>query len=174
MKRIFAAVAMTMMVCASAAWADKPEQFPMSYSEYGNPLFDCGDFLILQDVRVEGYQRHYFNNDGSLNRILYHVAFRDSVYYNSNDPSYWLPGTAEHQSQWLYFENGVPVSYSPNGPLARVILPGYGPVALMTGTWVYDITLGEMVFMPNPRTREVWDGLAYGGELEAFCAALRP
>ncbi|MFN2201970.1 MAG: hypothetical protein ACK2UO_12235 [Caldilineaceae bacterium] len=166
MKPIISMCAIAAMTCSVAAWADKPVEYPISYSAYANPLFECGDFQILFDTRVEGYERHYFNNDGSLNRILYHVAFRDTVYYNSNDPTYWLPGTAEHQQQWLYFENGVPVLYSPAGPIVRVILPGYGPVALWTGTWVYDITLGELVFNSHPRN--------FTFESDAFCAALRP
>jgi len=171
MKRIIAAFAIAGMVCGSAAWADKPVQYP-GWTDIvtGAPLADCGDFWILVDFRGEvKYERHYFNNDGSINRIFWPVWWHDSIYYNSNDPSYWVAGTAEHQQQWLYFKDGVPVAYSPNGPMIHVNIPGYGPVALVTGTWEFDLTLGRVTFMSNPHN---W--VLETGEFDAFCAALRP
>ena len=175
MKRIIAAFAIAMMVWGSAAWADKPFDYPPRDNEIyvGVPTVDCGDFWILNDFNASVYQRAYFNNDGSINRMFWRVYWRDSVYYNSNDPSYWLPGISEHQQQWLYFEDGAPVRYSPNGPAGHVNLPGYGPVILYTGTWIYDLTLGEVDFIANPHTAS-WLNGDNAEEMDAFCAALRP
>ena len=169
MKTIVSMCAIAAMTFSVAAWADKPEQTPMSWTEVGSPAFDCGDFFILYDLRLDGYERDYFNSDGSISRILFHFAFRDTVYYNSNDPSYWLAGTAEHQNQWVYFKDGAPVLYAPVGPILRVIVPGYGPVAMATGRWIYDIATQELVFNSNPHNGEF-----HYGDMDAFCAALRP
>jgi hypothetical protein len=175
MKPIISMCAIAAMTCSVSAWADKPEQVPpqddLIYT--GVPFHDCGDFWILNDFNGSVYQRIYFNNDGSINRMFWRVYWRDSVYYNSDDPSYWLPAISEHQLQWLYFKDGVPVLYSPNGPQVHVNVPGYGPVGLWTGTWEYDLTLGEFVFVANPHTASSFNG-NNAEDLDAFCAALRP
>ena len=175
MKPIISMCAIAAMTCSVAAWADKPMEYPgWSETVTGVPTADCGDFMILNDFRAEiTFERHYFNNDGSINRMFWRVYWRDSVYYNSNDPSYWLPGISEHQQQWLYFKDEVPVLYSPNGPAQHVNVPGYGPVALIAGTYEFDATLGELVFIANPHTANLFNG-DNAEDMDAFCAALRP
>ena len=174
MKTISTVCAIAAMTCSVAAWADKPVEYP-GWTEIVTGAFvaDCGDFFILNDFRGEiMFERHYFNYDGSVNRMFWRVYWRDSVCYNSNDPSYWLPGISEHEQQWLYFKDGVPVEYSPNGHAGHVNAPGYGPVVFWAGTFVLDLTLGELVFVANPNHSLVSEH--NGDDTDAFCAALRP
>lgn len=168
MKRIIAAFAMAMVVCGSAAWANKPVEYPLAEKVTGFLVTDCGDFLVLLDYRVEGYERHYFNSDGSLNRIFVNWDFPDGIYYNADNPSYWLEGTAEHSQAWTHFdENGDPINYVYVGPSFRVIVPGYGVVFLTTGRGIWDYSAGKLTFLAGPQMSET-------GESEALCAALRP
>jgi hypothetical protein len=168
MKPIISMCAIAAMTCSVAAWADKPEQYPIAYQVTGFLVADCGDFLVLQDYGVEGYERHYFNKDGSLNRIFSNLDFPDGIYYNANDPSYWLAGTAEHTQSWLHFdENGDPINYVESGPAFRIIVPGYGAVFIGTGHAIYDANAGQWTFLAGPR-----DFLR--GNFDALCAALRP
>ena len=157
------------MACASAAWADKPEQYPMeSFQVTGELVGDCGDFLVLSDYRVEETERRYFNSDGTLNRIMFDMEFPDGIYYNSNDPSYWLPGKAEHRQVWYHFKDGVAYDAVVVGPTYRVVAPGYGVVLIDTGRFVFDLTLGEITFSAGPHD------VIISGDFDAICAALRP
>ena len=170
MKRIITASAIAMMVCGSAAWADKPVVYPVSDQVTGALLADCGDFLILTDYRIEGYQRHYFNSDGSLNRIFYNLDFPDGIYYNASDPSYWLAGTGEHSQSWQHFdENGDPVNFMYSGVEIKVTVPGYGVVFTQAGhmKWEFNGGVWQPVLFAGP--------LDYArGDFDAICAALRP
>jgi hypothetical protein len=156
------------MLCGTAAWADRPEQAlfePIQVT--GEVVIDCDDFLVLYDGRLEGFERHYLNSDGSLNKILYETRWRDGVYCNSNDPSYWLPGISERNRQWWHFKDGVPTVATGTGAPIRVVAPGYGRVAFQLGVWKFDFALGDFVFEAGPR--DLADG-----DIDALCAALRP
>jgi hypothetical protein len=168
MKPIISMCAIAAMTCSVAAWAVPPEQYPIvPFQVTGDPITDCGDFLVLADYRGEVYQRDYFNNDGTLKRIFYSFNFSDQVFYNSNDPSYWLPGDRGHSQVWYHFQDGVPVSAAQNGPQIKVTIPGYGAVLLEGGRLVYDIALGEFVLVAG--RHDLFNGIT-----DAFCAALRP
>ena len=156
------------MVCGAAAWAGKPEQFPFGpFFNTQEEVTDCGDFRVLTDYTVVGYNRSYLNKDGSLDRQFTNVDFLDSIYYNSNRPSYWLPGTAEHAQQWLHFdEDGTAIDVVFSGSPTRVILPGYGSVFMGVGRIKFDLVTGEVTFTGR------FDQLT--GNNDALCAALRP
>jgi hypothetical protein len=170
MKPIISMCAIAAMTCSVAAWADKPIEYPISFQVTGAPLTDCGDFLILQDYRVEGYERQYFNKDGSLNKIFRNLAFPDGVYYNANDPSYWLPGHGEQSQIWFHFdENGDLINYVYAGVELKVTVPGYGVVITQAGhmVWEFNGAAWEPKLLAGR--------LDYArGEFDAFCAALRP
>jgi len=91
------------MLCGAAAWAGKPEQFPYGPLKVtGEKAADCGDFLVLTDYSAGGYLRLYLAKGGWIERLLIDLDVPQSSYYNSEDPSYWLPGTAEHIQQWCH------------------------------------------------------------------------
>ena len=168
MKRTALVCGIAAILCGAAAWADRPEQIPFEPIQVtGELLTDCGDFLVLVDYRLEGFERRYLNSDGSLNKILFEYRFPDSIYYNSNDPSYWLPGIGERNRQWWRFKDGVPTVALGTGAPIRVVAPGFGRVLFQLGVWKYDFTVGDFVFEAGPR--DLGDG-----DIDAFCAALRP
>ena len=174
MKPIISICAIAAMTCSVATWADRSTQSPISEQVTGQWVTDCGDFLVLEDYRIEGFQRSYFREDGSLSRVFGHVSYPDSVFYNAADPSYWVPGKPTTNSNWVYFdESGNPISQARMGASLRIILPGYGPVYVDVGRWVFDTTLGEFVFMAGQHDH--FEGLLQGQqETDALCAALRP
>jgi hypothetical protein len=168
MKTRVMALSALAMLCGAAAWADKPERTPFGpFFNSAEEVTDCGDFRVLTDYTVSGYNRLYLNKDGSLDRIFTSVDFIDGIYYNSNDPSYWLPGTAEHAQQWLEFDDDetlIDIVFS--GSPTRVIVPGYGSVFMGVGRIKFDVVNGEVSFTGQ------FDQLT--GNNEAICAALRP
>ena len=155
----------------TVAWADKPEQKLFDPIEVtGEILLDCGDFLVKADYRVEGFVRFYYRKDGSLSRLFMHLNLPYSIYYNADHPSYWLPGKAEGQRSWDDFdETGNWIGQTRTGATIRVIAPGYGPVFIDVGRWVYDATLDEFTFMAG---KHDWFGEQV--QSDAICAALRP
>jgi hypothetical protein len=168
MKTWTMALSVLAMLCSVAAWADKPERSPFGpFFNTQEEVTDCGDFRVLTDYTVVGYNRFYLNKDGSLDRLFTNVDFLDGIYYNSNEPSYWLPGTAEHAQQWLHFdddETAIDVIFS--GSPTRVILPGSGSVFMGVGRIKFDLVTGEVTFTGR------FDQLT--GNNDALCAALRP
>jgi len=172
MKRITAALAIATMVCGSAAWADKPVQYPVGPDQVtGFFVADCGDFFVLSDFRSEGYARDHFNSDGSLNRTFFNLQYPDGIYYNANDPSYWLAGKAEHTQQWMYFQNGMATKFVEVGPVFKVTVPGYGVVFHATGRkiWEYNQDLGQWENTWGAGPSDYLEGNS-----DALCAALRP
>ena len=156
------------MVCGAAAWAGKPEQFPAWSSQIvGEEVANCGDFLVLTDYTVDAKGRAYFNKDGSINRLFFDFDVPQSIYYNSGDASYWLPGTGEHIQQWFHFgEDESLTDIVTIGVAVRVILPGYGPVLMGIGRFKRDLITGESTF--NGQFDQ------FNGNIDAICAALRP
>jgi hypothetical protein len=88
-----------------------------------------------------------------------------SIYYNSDEPSYGLPGTAEHIQQQLHVAEGDALTdIVITGAPVRVILPGYSPVLMGVGRLKLDLSTGELTFTSQ------FDQL--DGNLDAVCAAL--
>ena len=170
MKTKIIALSALAMLCGAAAWAGKPEQFPFGpFPVTGEEVTDCGDFHVLMDYTFAGVNRFYFNPDGSLNRLLITAVVPESIYYNSNEPSYRrLPGTAEHLQQWYHFdEDETLIDMVATGAPSRVILPGYGPVFMGVGRVKFDFVTGEIEFMAGQFDQ-------FTGNNDAICAALRP
>jgi hypothetical protein len=168
MKTRMVALGALAMMCGVTAWAGKPETYPYGPRQViGEEVANCGDFLVLTDYSIEGFARFYLNKDGSF-RLLLNLVAPESIYYNSEDPSYWLPGTAENISQWYYFNaNDEAIYWVTTGAPFRVILPGYGPVFMNVGRVKLDIATQEFTFIAGQ-----FDNL--NGNLDAICAALRP
>ena len=134
----------------------------------GEEVANCGDFLVLTDYSVDASGRAYFNKDGLLNRLFFDFDVPQSIYYNSADPSYWLPGNAEHIQQWIHFnETEEATDAVTTGVAVKVILPGYRPVLMGVGRLKLDFTAGEFTFLAGQFDQ-------FAGNLDAICAALRP
>lgn len=157
------------MMCSVAAWANKPEQLQSWSSQaFGEEVANCGDFLVLTDYSIDASGRAYFNKNGSLNRLYFDFDVTQSIYYNSEEPSYWLPGSSEHIQQWIRFnENEDATNLVTTGVAAKVILPGYGPVLMGVGRLKLDFAAGEFTFMAGQFDQ-------FAGNLDPICAALRP
>jgi hypothetical protein len=166
MKTVMMALGALAITCSVAAWAGKPERIPIAGGATGELVTDCGDFELLTDYQAEGYVLNYFNRDGSLDKVFVNVDFVGGIYYNADDPSYWLPGVAEHAQRWYYMKDGG-MQWVEIGSPFRVILPGHGPVLMGVGRLVHDLTTGAITFMAGR-----WD--PYVGNFDAICAALRP
>ena len=166
MKRIIATLAIAMMMCGGAAWAVPPERLPiMVFEGTGSPFADCGDFFILNDYKVSLEIIQYFNADGSLNREFYKFRPSYDVYFNSQDPSYWLSSTLDPIQRWLYFRNGEPYWATASNNFT-ITAPGYGVVMQLHHRLRMDWTTGEVVFEKGPN--DLW-----AGNFDAICAALR-
>jgi len=168
MKKKMVALSALAMLYGVGAWAGKPEQLPAWSSQViGEEVANCGDFLVLSDYTVDAKGRAYLNKDGSLSRLFFDFDVPQSIYYNSEDASYWLPGTAEHIQQWFHFAEGEALTHIVTiGAAVRVILPGYGPVLMGIGRLKLDVSTGELTFTGQ------FD--QFNGNLDAICAALRP
>ena len=142
MKRIFAALAIAMMVCGSAAWADSArpvvEEFDQQFFDF--PLIDCNayglDFWILADATFHFKQTSFLDRDGNLLRIRVHWKLVDGAYKNSLDTSKQLslePGWGANQ--WIDVNTGQVVQ---TGAYTRVVVPGRGALFFSAGRLVFE------------------------------------
>lgn len=168
MKLINAAFAIAALICGTTAWAVTPVRVPLeSFQVVGEEFTDCGDFKVLDDWGYEGEEITYFNEDGSINRIMYKLRFPGGIYYNSNQPSYWLSGNAEHATRWLYFKDGEPTTATAVNHSIFVTAPGYGVVFKTASRLEIDWVTGEITFQAGTDDYQA-------GNFDALCAALRP
>ena len=163
-KRWVTATAVASLVLTAAANAAKPVKVdfePFFYSGY--EIADCGSFKVMWDGWIDTTSWTFFNNQGEVVRTSSWVRFSDTVFYNSNDPSYYLTGGPSeieidrfNGNYWIV--EGIPVN---------VTVPGYGVIWHWPGRMIRDLTTGEIVFQAGPPTKNMSD-------VSALCAALSP
>jgi hypothetical protein len=165
MKSIIYACAMAGSLFGLAAQAVPPQSLPdITLGETGAVFGDCGDFFVLTDYEINVQVVQYFNPDRSLKREFFKFRPNYQIFYNSEEPSFWLASNSDPQQRWLRYENDVPVWTAASNNFT-VTAPGYGAVLQLHQRLTINFVTGE-VSMKGPDDFST-------GNFDAFCAALR-
>lgn len=167
-KLIVGLLAMSALSVASVALAVPPgRQTVGPTTVVGQPIGNCGDFIILADYTVVVDWTVFFDNEGVPIRATRKafVVNGTSLVYNSEDPSYWLAGgPGERELVTFDLVNGTETI---TGPSWKVTVPGYGNVFLNTGRIVFQLDPFAVLFYAGQVDY-------YAQDVEALCHVLRP
>jgi len=165
MKLLTLTCAIAATLFSLTASATPPQNLPdMTLGETGAPVLDCGDFFVLTDYEINIEIVQYFNRDGSLKSEFFKFRPSYQIFYNSEDPSFWLATNSDPQQRWMRYDNDAPVWAGASNNFT-VTAPGYGVVLQMHQRLTINFVTGE-IFMKGP------DDISTGN-FDAFCAALR-
>ena len=161
---MFTVAVLAFMSAANAA--GKPDTLrlgPLHFTD--QPVADCGDFDVLVDYTLDALLTFYYDRDGNDWRFTRKLFLENgnSIFYNSNDPSYWLPG-APGQREIDTFKLDRTMTMTAN--IFRVMLPGHGAIFLTAGRIIIN-EYREVIFQAG--RSDYWNE-----DYDALCAALRP
>lgn len=162
---MFGIAALTIMSAANAVPPGRSTLGPLTL--VGIPVGNCGDFNILTDYTVHSEFTLFYDNEGTPIRLTRKVFVENgtSIYYNSNDPSYWLAGgPGERELNQFDLTTGIVAT---TGVSYKVVLPGSGVIFINAGRIVMNVATREIYFEAG---QTQW----YDGDFEALCSALRP
>lgn len=112
-------------LCASAA---KPDQNRFSMFFPADPLVDCGEFLIVDDVAIDVVLKDFADKDQNWVRSSADYFFDDDL-YNANFPD-GIHLTGKASVHWQEHDDG---SYQNTGVRIGITIPGYGPLFFDAG-----------------------------------------
>ena len=161
---VLAAIAVTAMVAAPAAFADQPVKITEEFTTDG-VLADCGDFEagLTEDGILTTKE---FYKKGELDRIQFHLSI-DGTVYNSAEPEKSL-STVAHYNFLTYVED-LFVVWTQHGLFYRIDLPQGGHALIDAGTFIVEIVDDEPVVLwqSGPHPFDFAEG-----NFEAVCEAL--
>lgn len=141
------------------AAAAKPDQAKFSMYFPADPLINCGDFWILDDVAIDVALKDFFDKDGNWVRSSADYFFDDDL-YNENFPD-GIHLTGKASVHWQWYDDG---SFRNTGVRAGITVPGYGPLLFDTGHFGQD---SDGVFYVHGNNQD-WTSL----EIDAICEYL--
>ena len=126
------AVSGMMLLSTGVVHADKPFVEEFEFTDNGQPVGDCGDFLILAEGSGTGKLTTYFDRNGDPSRLLFQGRYRGTLtnsvtgFQLTDDPSVaniFVDLTTDTQTNVGTFYN--------------ITLPGQGVVLFETGRIVF-------------------------------------
>lgn len=120
-------------------------------------------FDVLMDWTGEFRHSRRYDKDGNLAQEAWVYRYSDGSLYNSAHPEVSLSsGPGETQIFNFFYDKGYFVSA---GPVARVVVPGLGPIYVDIG--MVKIDLATFTITHEGGTHQFWEG-----DLTGLCAAL--
>ena len=99
-KLVFILLTLCLIVPLTAS-AAKPLSGGWSDFFEADPLIDCGDFLILDDVLVDASWREFYDKDGNFVRASERYTFDDDLYHEDFPDGIHLYGKALGNHQYF-------------------------------------------------------------------------
>jgi hypothetical protein len=128
------------------------------------PLFDCGDFLIMENSRFTGHSTLFYNRDGDFIRAQSYITFSGRL--SNSITGETVIDTPDPQIYVYYPEEGY---VDLHGLVLSINIPGTGVVGLDAGTISYTID-GDVTFQSGPH-HLIQDGFYV--DYTVVCDALR-
>ena len=125
------------------------------------PIWDCGDFQILDKFVLDGTLRYFYDKEGKLEKIV--KVYRSTDTFINSVSGKEIPTTTVHNSVMYDPETDL---YAVNGVTFRVTVPGSGAVFLNVGRFVANEDLTNVTFQAGPLQ-------FFDGDVEGLCHALR-
>jgi hypothetical protein len=124
-----------------------------------------GGFDALSDWTGEFRHSRRYDKDGNLVQEAWVYRYLDGSVYNSVHPEVSLStGPGETQIFNFFYDKGYFISA---GPIARVVVPGVGPIFMDIGMVRIDLATFTITHEGGPH--QYWEG-----DVAALCAALTP
>ena len=152
-------IAILSLIIPLTASAAKPDQGKSSDFYPGDPLVNCGDFWILDDVAIDVAWKVFFDNDGNWVRSSASYFFDDDLYNENFPDGIHLTGNASVHWQW--YGDG---SIRNTGKRVGITVPGYGRMFFDAGQYYWDSDGGFYVHGHN----QDW----VNQEIDAICEYL--
>lgn len=124
---------------ASSAVAKPPDHFKFFYTEPPFVEVTCDGFDVMDNVTADVQESWYYDQDGNLIRMHWHVHGVDHL-YNSEAPEKFIEGNFIWNAQ-IDLVSG---KEQYNGNFWHFTVPGYGQVYFESGRFVYQD--GDLVF----------------------------
>jgi hypothetical protein len=147
------------LAAASSAAASKPV-VEEEHSAATVPIWDCGDFQILDRFVLDGTLRYFYDKEGKLEKII--KVFSGTDTFINSETGKEIPTTTIHNSVMYDPETDL---YAVNGVTFRVTVPGSGAVFLNVGRFVANEDLTNVTFEAGPLQ-------FFDGDVEGLCNAL--
>ncbi len=131
------------LIVPLTASAAKPLSGGWSDFFEADPLIDCGDFLILDDVLVDASWREFYDKDGNFVRAAERYTFDDDLYHEDFPDGIHLYGKALGNHQ--YFLKDGALWHKVTGAEVKITVPGYGHMFFEAGQLMF--VDGELEFV---------------------------
>lgn len=128
-------VAVLCLTIPFSVLAKKPEKGEWSDFFPAEPLIDCGDYWILDDLVFDVFWIDFFDKDGNWIREFENYTFYDDL-YRDGKPIH-LPGKVEFHVQ-AFYENDEWVYEQRQGLFFQITVPGYGNMFIQAGRIMRD------------------------------------
>ena len=147
---------------ATTSLAANPTKETFLFPDSLFPIGSCNGFDIVNISDLEIIVTTFFNNNGDFVRQKVMFKVRNSIYFNSEDPSIYLdggPGEVEIDQF-----NATTNTLSITGAPFKVTVPGQGVIFLDAGRTFIDFNTGEVTYSGPSDFEE--------GNVDALCDAL--
>jgi methionine-rich copper-binding protein CopC len=150
------AAMMATMASSAAATAPVVEEH---HEERTVVLADCGDFQVLDRFVLDFTERLFFDQSGTLVRIVATVSGTDTFINSETGKEI---STTSHNAVVIDPEKGLGAT---NGVILRATVPGSGAILLDVGRIVSNRDFSVITFQAGPHQ-------FFAGDLAGLCAAL--
>ena len=123
--------------------AAKPDSGGGTFFLPGDPLVDCGDFRILDDLLMRESWRDFYDKDGNWVRSAARYSFDDDLYHEGFPDGIHILGNAQANHQW--YVKGGEVRHKVSGLPVGITVPGHGTLFFNAGQFI--LIKGELVFV---------------------------
>jgi hypothetical protein len=161
---IAALIGVLTLLVASPALAKAPEVSSWEESWANQPLYDCGDFTLLESVHNTYDGTKFFDKAG--NPVRWQVRFSYDGTLTNSVTGATVTDAPDHQ---LYVRDYGDGTLTIHGLVLSANIPGVGVIGLDAGTTVFDADW-NIVFQSGPH--HVWLP-GYGIDYTAICDFLR-
>jgi hypothetical protein len=151
---------LTVPITVSAA---KPDSGGDSYIFEADPLIDCGDFWILDNILLDYSWQEFYDKDGNFVRAAERLTFDDDLYHEDFPDGIHLYGKALGNHQY-FFKDGE-FWHRVTGAEVKITVPGYGQMFFEAGQLLF--VDGELELMRGNNHNYVLD------ETDAICDYFR-
>jgi hypothetical protein len=159
---LFLALVLLVFGCGDV-FAGKPDSHSLGYYDLLD-VVNCGDFSVMDDVRVVANISDHFDADGNIERSHIHLVARDDFYRDDDPGGSHVTGKARISERVSFDEAGNPL-WAPVEIFVTVRVSGVGVLLLDVGALEVELD-GDWNFEFSGDRFSDWAA----ADFEALCA----
>lgn len=156
-------IAILSLIIPLTASAAKPDSGGGTFFFPGDPLVDCGDFWIRDDLLMRESWRDFYDRDGNWVRSAARYSFDDDLYHEGFPDGIHILGNAQANHQW--YVKGGEIRHKVTGLPVGITVPGYGTLFFDAGQFI--LVGEELVFVAGKNQDWIQQ------DFDAICAYFR-